>query len=167
MAVDSPHAHLIRIRWSTAPGQAKNLRHSLAGIRLHARVERHNLVVLDTLEAVAGLLLRLSPTLLLQQDLEELLAADRAIVMGRRATPEQLTRRAQAVRAVLARLPPMPEDRKRKPRRDFQKVTNGRFAEEKSSREVEEVARTEPEQTNQGMDRAVPGEQEADCGLQS
>lgn len=116
-SVDTPHAHCIRVRWFTAPGQAKNMRTVLSNIGIHARVERHNLVNVDTLEAVAALLVRLSPSLLLQQDLEELVAADRAIVMGRRATPEQLTRRAQAVRSVIARLPPMPEERKRRPRR--------------------------------------------------
>jgi hypothetical protein len=116
-SVDTPHAHRIRVRYWTAPGRAHELRKVMSNIELRCWPELHNCLTFDTIEAVVGLLLRLSPSLLLQQALEELRLADRAIVMGKKATPLQLTRRAQAVRAVMALMPPQPPERKRKPRR--------------------------------------------------
>jgi hypothetical protein len=116
-SIDTPHAHRIRVRYWTAPGRAQELRKVMSNIELRCWPELHNCLTFDTIEAVVGLLMRLSPSLLLQQALEELRAADRDIVMGKKATPLQLTRRAQAVRAVMALMPPQPPERKRKPRR--------------------------------------------------
>lgn len=116
LSVDTPHAHRIRIRYWTAPGRAHDLRKVMEGLEIRCWPELHNCLTFDTIEAVVALLARLSPSLLLEQALEELRLADRAIIMGKKATPLQLTRRAQAVRAVMALMPPQPPERKRKPR---------------------------------------------------
>lgn len=160
-SVDTPHAHRIRVRYWTAPGRAQELRKVMSNIELRCWPELHNCLTFDTIEAVVGLLMRLSPSLLLHQALEELRAADRAITMGKRAEPLQLTRRAQAVKAVMALLPPQPESRKRPRRKSKAKKVNNEYSsagtgEERNGGAVEEVERAEPGAPQHEMEREAP-----------
>lgn len=97
--------HRIRIKLFTAPGYAEELRKALQGMGIECWDQKHDVVVFTTVKGVVGILRRMNPTTGLEQALEELERADKDIVMGLRATPEQLGRRAQAIRAVLALLP--------------------------------------------------------------
>lgn len=117
--IDAPEPHRLRVQLYTAPGRASAAYHGMTRAGLRCHVEAHNILTMDNAEAVHGFLTGVGQSLLMEQALEEYLAASKLTSQGRKCLPEERARQEQAVRAVLALWAPtpMPRGQPRKGRR--------------------------------------------------